>query len=146
MKRDLELVRKILLHLEKGGDAGSPSGFHAFVDDGYEIGAIHYHVRLLHDAGLIEADEIVPGQWWPERMTWSGHEFLDAARNEELWRETKQRVEKGTGGAPFSVFHELLLRELRTRLGSDDSGAISERRRNEGGSGKKRPARTRRKR
>ena len=113
MKRDLDLVRRILLHLE-GSDA-SPSGWSAFVDDGFEIGTIHYHFRLLHDAGLLEADEIVPGQWWPERMTWAGHEFLDAARNEDLWRETRKRVEKG-GGAPFSVFHELLLSGLRARL------------------------------
>lgn len=131
MKRDLDLVRKILLHLEGGG--ASPSGLGAFVEYGYDIGAIHYHVQLLHDAGLIEADEIVPGQWWPERMTWAGHEFLDAARNEKLWQETKKRVEKGTGGAPFSVFHELLLSGLRARLGSGDSGLISEGRRQIGG-------------
>lgn len=112
MKRDLDLVRRILLHLE-GGEANPTS----FTDGGFEPAVIHDHVRLMHDAGLIEADEIVPGQWWPERMTWAGHEFLDAARNEELWRETKKRVVKG-GGAPFSVFHELLLSGLRARLGA----------------------------
>ncbi len=114
MKRDLDLVRRILLHLE--GVEGSTSGFGGFIEDGYELPAIQYHVRLLHDAGLIEADEIVSGQWWPERMTWSGHEFLDAARNEELWQETKQRVETSTGSAPFLVFHERLLDGLRARL------------------------------
>ena len=114
MKRDLDLVRRILLHIEKSGT--SPTGFGAFVEDGYDLPAIHYHIRLLHDAGLIEADEIVPGQWWPERMTWSGHEFLDVARNEELWRETKEKVEKSAGGAPFLVFHELLLHGLRARV------------------------------
>lgn len=116
MKRDLDLVRGILLHLERAADSASPSGFSDLIEAGYEIQEIHYHVRLLNDAGLIEADEIVPGQWWPERMTWSGYEFLDAARNEELWRETKQTVEKRAGSAPFQVFHELLLRGLRTRL------------------------------
>jgi Hypothetical protein (DUF2513) len=116
LKRDLDLVRRILLHLEGGGESASPSGFSALVEDGYEAREIHYHVQLLHDAGLIEADEIVSGQWWPERMTWSGHEFLEAARNKELWEETKQRVEKSTGGAPFSVFHDLLLEGLHARL------------------------------
>ncbi len=115
MKRDLDLVRAILLHIE-GGDAG-PSGFSGFIEDGYRMEQIHYHLQLLHDAGLIEADEIVPGQWWPERMTWSGHEFLDAARNEELWRETKQEVEKSAGSAPFLLFQELLLGGLRERFG-----------------------------
>jgi Hypothetical protein (DUF2513) len=116
VKRNLDLVRRILLNLEDGGAGASPSGFSAFVEEGFEPQEIHYHVRLLHDAGLLEADEIVPGQWWPERMTWSGHEFLDAARNEELWQETKRAVETRAGSAPFQVFHELLLTRLRTRL------------------------------
>jgi hypothetical protein len=116
MKRDLDLVRGILLHMEGSGENAGPSGFSEFIEKGYEIREIHYHVRLLHDAGLLEADEIVPGQWWPERMTWSGHEFLDAARNEDLWRETKRVVAKSAGSAPFQVFQELLLRGLRTRL------------------------------
>lgn len=123
MKRDLDLVRRILLHLEESGESADPSGWNAFVEEGYELIQIHYHVRLLNDAGLIEADEIVPGQWWPERMTWSGHEFLDAARNEDLWREMKAKVEKGTGSAPFLIFHELLLRGLRARLEVSDSQA-----------------------
>jgi hypothetical protein len=116
MKRDLDLVRRILLHLEEGGEGASPSGWSSFVDEGFELAQIHYHVRLLHDAGLIEADEIVPGQWWPERMTWAGHEFLDAARNDELWLEVKRRVERGPGAAPFLLFHELLIRMSRERL------------------------------
>jgi hypothetical protein len=145
MKRDLDLVRRILLHLEEG--EANPSGFGAFVDEGYDAGAIHYHLRLLHDAGLIEADEIVPGQWWPERMTWSGHEFLDAARDEELWRETKRRVETGTGGAPFSVFQELLLRGLRARLDGGGAGFTSEKdRRTRGRSGRRRRSKTRKRR
>jgi DNA-binding transcriptional ArsR family regulator len=136
VKRDLDLVRRILLHLEEG--EASPSSLGVFVEDGYDIGAIHYHLRLLHDAGLIEADEIVPGQWWPERMTWSGHEFLDAARNEDLWRETKRRVEKGAGGAPFSVFHELLLRGLRKRLSGGKAEGGTSRGRQTAGRGRKR--------
>jgi hypothetical protein len=127
--RDLDLVRRILLHLERDGDQASPSGFRAFVDEGYTIEAIHYHVRLLHDAGLIEADEIVPGQWWPERMTWAGHEFLDAARNEELWGETKRKVEKSGGSAPFLVVHELLMRGIRERLSNPKRRASSPRKR-----------------
>jgi hypothetical protein len=145
VKRDLELVRKILLYLEQ--DEASTSGFGAFVEGGYDLAAIHYHIRLLNDAGLIEADEIVPGQWWPERMTWLGHEFLDAARNEELWEESKERVEKRTGGAPFSVFHELLLRGLRERLGRENSEFDTDRRRRaRGKSGKRRTSTTRGKR
>jgi Hypothetical protein (DUF2513) len=122
MKRDLDLVRLILLHLE-GGEGASPSGsvVSAFVEKGHDIATLHYHLQLLHDAGLIEASEVMPGQWWPERITWSGHEFLDAARNEDLWQETRRRVETSLGSAPFLLFHEMLIRLSRARLdGGDD--------------------------
>jgi hypothetical protein len=127
MKRDLELVRKILLQLEEGGEETGPSGWSSMGEQGYDLPAIHYHVRLLHDAGLIEADELVPGQWWPERMTWAGHEFLDAARNDEIWNEVRDRVEQGVGSAPFSIFHELLIRRNRERLEGEPEGGSSTR-------------------
>jgi Hypothetical protein (DUF2513) len=121
MKRDLDLVRRILFRLEgeEGASLSSP-GWSSFVEDGHDIATIHYHLQLLHDAGLIEASEVMPGQWWPERMTWAGHEFLDAARNEELWQETKRRVQANLGSAPFLLFHETLIRLSRARLGPDN--------------------------
>jgi hypothetical protein len=73
-------------------------------------------VQLLHDAGLIQADELVPGQWWPERITWTGHEFLDAARNEEFWSKAKRRIERDVGAAPFQVVYELLIQMMNESL------------------------------
>ena len=114
MQRDLDLVRRILLHLEAAGTEGrSWSGF-SREDD--ETASVHYHVELMNDAGLIRADELVPGQWWPERMTWAGHEFLDAARNDAIWSEAKRRVERQLGSASFEVMRELLLELARERL------------------------------
>lgn len=119
MQRDLDLVRRILLHLEAAGTEGRAwSGFGSEEDD---PASVHYHVQLMHDAGLIQADELVPGQWWPERMTWAGHEFLDAARNEALWSEARRRVEKRLGSAPFEVVRELLLELARERLAKKTS-------------------------
>jgi hypothetical protein len=114
MKRDLELVRRILLDIE--GDGESHSSWSTLIDQGYAPGAIQYHVQLLHDAGLIHADELVPGQWWPERITWAGHEFLDAARSEEHWSQAIRRVESELGSAPFQVVHDLLVRMARESL------------------------------
>jgi hypothetical protein len=108
MKRDLDLLRRILLRLENGGEPSS--------DESHRPEEIQYHIRLLDEAGLIEADEIVPGQWWPERITWTGHELLDASRDEELWAETCRKVEAASGSAPLSVVQELLVSGIRTRL------------------------------
>ena len=125
MKRDLDLIRRILLRIEESGDGAGSSSFTDFVEKGYDVSSIHYHVRLLNDAGLIEADELVPGQWWPERMTWAGHEFLDAARSDHLWNDVKTQVLRRGGSVPFALFHELLVRRNRERLEKPSRGGSS---------------------
>lgn len=118
MKRDLDLIRGILLMLEDGADSGETAavGWRGHLDDTFSKDQIQYHVQLANDAGLIVADELVPGQWWPERMTWDGHEFLDAARNESLWSEAKDRVGERLESAPFALVHSLLLDLAQERL------------------------------
>ena len=116
MKRDLDLVRRILLDIEERDEGAQTFGWATFVEDGYPLEAIHYHVQLLNDAGLIQADELVPGQWWPERMTWTGHEFLDAARNDELWAKAKRQVQNKVGSAPFQLVHDLLIQMVQESL------------------------------
>ena len=117
MKRDLDLIRRILLNIEaEGEDSSRRAGFANIADDGYDPEAIQYHMQLMHDAGLIVADELVPGQWWPERITWAGHEFIDLARNDTLWQATKRDVESKVGSAPFQVVHDLLARRVNDQL------------------------------
>ncbi len=113
MKRDIDLLRRILLDLESGSSNMRGTG-----EDGEDPQTHHYHVQLLHDAGLIVADELVPGQWWPERITWAGHEFLDLARNDISWNRAKSNVESKVGSAPFGIVQELLARDMRNALSS----------------------------
>jgi hypothetical protein len=95
MRRELDLVRPILLDLERREDHPEASSeWSNLVEDGFEIDSTQFHVQLMNHTGLIQANEIVPGQWWPERITRAGNEFLDAARNDALWREAKRRVER----------------------------------------------------
>lgn len=115
LKRDLDLIRRILLDIETQGE--SASGFAGLSSDRHDAEAIQYHVQLMHDAGLIVADELVPGQWWPERITWAGHEFLDLARSNALWERTKRDVESKVGAAPFQVVRDLLARRIGDELG-----------------------------
>ena len=117
MKRDLDLIRQILLDIEaEGEDSSRRLGFANIADNGYDPESIQYHVQLMHDAGLIVADELVPGQWWPERITWAGHEFLDLARNDTLWQATKRDVESKVGSAPFQIVRDLLARRVNEQL------------------------------
>ena len=121
MIRDVDLIRQILLRIS---DHSVPSGstseealdWAPLLARGYELSSIHYHVELLNEAGLIRADELVPGQWWPERLTWEGHEFVDAARDESRWQLVRQRVDGSAGAAPFSLLQKLLLQAASAEI------------------------------
>lgn len=49
MKRDIELIRKILLEVEKDN---SPTSWITIVIENYPEDQISYHVKLLTEAGL----------------------------------------------------------------------------------------------
>lgn len=98
MKRDMDLIRAILMELEELPENG---GCNDVAVPGHSDQEIFAHVRLLNEAGLIEAvdfstmDRMV---WKPKRLTWDGHEFLDAYRDETFWDKGKELVLKAGGG------------------------------------------------
>lgn len=104
MKRDMDLIRSIILEIESGKDY-----FETSSDD---VAAI-LHIestglsakdaeRLEHHLGLVEqagfADFTKTGEGWiPEGLTWKGHDFADSVRDEEIWRKTKAGAEVAKG-------------------------------------------------
>ena len=78
MKRDLDLIRHILLEIEKEPYTGDILQLDI---EGYTPEQINYHILLLADAGLIEVMEasyLGRRAFAPIRLTWEGHEFLEA--------------------------------------------------------------------
>ena len=108
MKRDMELIRAILLKVETEGT--SPIGWiEDFGIDGYEDEMVSYHVWMLHQAGLIEAldGSTMEGfSYDPRCLTWSGAEFLESIRDAEVWRKTKEGAAKA-GGAGVELLWDL---------------------------------------
>jgi hypothetical protein len=110
MKRDMDLVRQILIDVEEHGPAG-----HGWVEievPGVEPEVISAHVKLLHDAGYVEATDRSHMQalvWQPKRLTWEGHELLEAIRNETVWSKTKKAVADKGGSIPFEIVKELAI-------------------------------------
>jgi len=96
MKRDMDLAREILFQVETSGD---PIEWVEIAVDGHSEEEISYHIKLLCQANLIEANDCssMNGKSWKATsLTWTGHEFLDAARNENLWNKAKTYLnEKG---------------------------------------------------
>ena len=107
MKRKLDLIRAILLEVEQHPDPTKPVAISA---PGYAPGQIAYHVRLLHEAGYIDAvdlstmDELA---WLVKSLTWKGHEFLDATRTATVWQQVLARLKDRGVDVPLSVVQKL---------------------------------------
>ncbi len=109
MKRDMELIRKILLKLS---DHEHGFATQEFKIDGFTDEQVGYHCMLLDEAGLIKARDDTrlssssPCSE-PERLTWEGHEFIENARDENIWGQAKAAVDK-IGDVSFSVWGSVL--------------------------------------
>ena len=115
MKRDMDLIRSILQRVESCED---PHGLEHMPEiDGYSQAQVSYHIKLLHDAGLVEAQiadgfETVYPDFLSINLTWTGQDFLDAAKDDTLWKKAKETVIKP--GASFTF--DLLLAWLKTQV------------------------------
>lgn len=118
MKRDMDLIRKILLWMEENDD-------HEIEIEGYSDDQVGHHCYLLMKAGLIEAadssamDSFAPTAI-PLSITWAGHEFLDSAKDNKIWAAAKEKVIGPAGGVAFAVLLEWLKAEAKRRLGLPD--------------------------
>ncbi len=118
MKRDMDLARKILFEIEKCED---PWGPREIKIEGHTHQVVSYHIKLLCQAGLIEAEDVsVMGpngfSWWAGSLTWNGHEFIEAARDESRWAKTKKFVLEKGGGLAFETLKFALFEGIKKQL------------------------------
>jgi DNA-binding transcriptional ArsR family regulator len=84
MKRDMDLIRRILMDIEESPEATGYQWLDLSIE-GHSPEEVSYHVKLLDEAGLIEAEDLTDTAGFdvrPKRLTWSGHEFIDAVRKD----------------------------------------------------------------
>ena len=119
MKRDLSLIREILLAVEAGGIST-----HIFISrpkpplDQWTSGEIAYHVQLMKQAGLLPENTSIPiGMSRADvfGLTWEGHDYLDTIRDPEVWKKTKATAEKA-GGWTFGLVKEIGLAIIKGEL------------------------------
>jgi hypothetical protein len=118
MRRDLDLIRKMVLAIED-----APSGFAPELRfDGYTEEQVAYHSYLLIDAGYAEgADVTHMGSTGPEarilKLKWAGHEFAAAARDDSRWKKALGLVEDKAGSVTLEVLKQLLAALMKSALG-----------------------------
>ena len=118
MKRDMDLVRKILLTIEEEPHGHAPS---ELMIDGYTEEQVGYHALLMIEGGLAVGEEDTTfGQSSPSavimRLTWKGHEFIEASRNPAMWDRAKALAAKA-GNTSFTILTEALMKGALERLG-----------------------------
>jgi hypothetical protein len=103
MKRDMELIRKILFAIE---EQYVDVALYDLEIEGYDQKTIAYHCRILHDANFISdynaefaGDELC--SFGIGSLTWEGHEFLDKIRSDTVWNKTKTTMKEQ--GLPFAL-------------------------------------------
>ncbi len=110
MKRDLDLVRAILMKCEEHQHGYAPQN--ACIP-GYTHEQIGFHIYLMGEAGLLRVIDVSEsGAGSPDAvplcMTWAGYEFLEASRNELLWSRAKIAA-GAAGGMALDVVKAILV-------------------------------------
>lgn len=109
MRRDLDLVRSILIYVEKAEDEVDAEDL---VTDGWPFEIVAYHVRLMAHHGLVDLSDdtrdmngetlslVVSG------LTWGGQDYLDAIRDPKVWAKVKKTVKEAVGSTTFEVVRQ----------------------------------------
>lgn len=117
MKRDLDLMRKILEKLEDEQE----KLINNLEIENYSNYEIMYHFIIMDEAGLIRCErESTPDRVikvYPFGLTWQGHEFLEAARNDSIWEKAKNISKSRIGTMPFDVIKALLISIAKAKVG-----------------------------
>lgn len=117
MKRDMDLVRLVLLEVEKNDN---PMRAIEIQIDDYSPDEVSYHVMLLEQAGYLTAINLSHQRgiaYRPKAMTWEGHEFLSAIKSGSIWNRVKAKLAAAATDAPLSVIKQLAMKYAAEALG-----------------------------
>ena len=121
MKRNLSLIREILLSIESSETRDQPPDVNI---EGFSEEEIDYNLDLLIQAHLINGTgySSIDGTYYAniKGLTWHGHDFLDSVRNESVWAKTQEKAEKGghtITNLTFDVIKALASSIIKEQLG-----------------------------
>lgn len=117
MKRDPEIIREVLLATEA---YEKPTGWIKLDLPGRDADDVSYHVKLLSEAGYLHAQNLTTHTsfcWMPKGLTWKGHEFLDAIRNDNVWQKTKETVKDKLSTLPLDLLKDVATKVAASMLG-----------------------------
>ena len=118
MKRDMDLVRAILLVIENNekeylGQVDVNSALSEQFPEPKWTGEQRIaHIKMMKEAGLVEVDIINTmrnATFTRLRMKWEGQEFIENARDDGIWKKAKEKF----GDVSFAVLKQGLVELVR---------------------------------
>ena len=100
MKRDMDLVRRILFFIEENYKPGQ-MWIREIVLEDCDVEVIAEHIRLMYDAGLLQDIKDISTlgggtRYWVGNLSNEGYDLLDGIREDTTWNKTKTEIkEKG---------------------------------------------------
>ena len=119
MKRNMDLIRRILFEVES---LPANQGGKQIEIEGWDFAEVTYHAVLLHEAGLIHGKiEYHKNQerCFVDRLTWEGHEFLEAARNDAFWKKAILNIRNKAGGLGYEVLRQVLVQMAKDAVAGE---------------------------
>ena len=119
MKRDMNLVRSILLALEQHEHGHAPDKLKI---EGFSDEQIGYHIYLMGQANLLKVaninscDSLSPTAI-PIGITWEGYEFLEMAREPSMWKRAVEKVTSTGGTMTIDILKTVLAALAKQSLG-----------------------------
>ncbi|MBU2961989.1 DUF2513 domain-containing protein [Citreicella sp. C3M06] len=119
MKRDLDLLREMLIRVEDftPSNVGEVQKLN-FEEFSEGAPAAYHHALLLVEARLLRQYgryQNGSGCIYVDGMTMQGHDFLDAIRDHKIWDATKQRV-WAVGGWTLEIVLDVARSEIKRLL------------------------------
>lgn len=119
MQRDINLVRAILIEVEQQESIDVQGEIHV---SNYSQDVINYHIYIMEQGGLLSGtalknqSSIIP-RFVGVCLTWQGHEFLDAARDETRWKKAINMVQNHGNSVTIGVLIQLLSSLMKSSFG-----------------------------
>jgi hypothetical protein len=119
MKRDMEVVKKLLFLIEGNEDDRKELKIHGHIDKNVAA----YHLKILDQAGYTKSNIKYASDeplWITSSLTWEGQEFLSAIKNDKAVEIAGKEAEKRGAkfsDLPFEVVKQLVIASSKQILG-----------------------------
>jgi len=119
MQRSMELIREILFALDRHAHGFAPPKIEIGNHSDEEIG---FHIHLMGQAKLLDTIDVTThGDKSPQALasaiTWEGYDFLEAAKNDAIWKKATDTLSRNGMGVTLEILKALLVDLAKQAIG-----------------------------